>query len=462
LKASADYIMNNINTNGFGAQDFSIWEDMDNYGNYTYTQALYAIGLEAAAKMAAAKGLNSLADNYNGAASTLKTAINRDDTNATGLWNPAGGYYDRDIKYDGTLNRLEDTSALILFSLGLIDINSSRASSTITRFETDLSSDTYGLARFGNDSYYTGDSTYSPSGDEALELSPSWPQMSCWNAINSVYSGNDSKALNILNWFKHRTATGFMVTGEAVSDVSEKPCVSTASEPVTAAAYVLACLVESGAVDLRILPDESNAGCNKTITINSGCTGDWPQYQYVPYYIDKTGDSSDSDTSLKKIYIANDGTNLYLRVDNESGILPVFNDPNKKFQVALFSEDHNGTDPTKTTSINGTYLGRNMAYAYVRNSDSSNFQKYSVSNNNWTFNKDMTSGQFEWNTSTGRVEMKIPLSEIGSSTPVQDDWINLTVVVGKNVNQTWTDMDTINIHYRITGTSESWIFGDFE
>lgn len=462
LKASADYIMNNIDTNGFGPQDFSIWEDMDNFGKYTYTQALYAVGLEAAAKMAAAKGLTSLADSYNGAASTIKSAINRDDTSATGLWYPAGGYYDRDIKYDNSVNRLKDTSALILFALGLIDIDSSRASSTTTSFESTLSSDTYGLARFGNDSYYTGDSTYSPSGDEALELSPSWPQMSCWNAINHVYSGDSTTALNILNWFKHRTGAGFMITGEAVSDVSEKPCVSTASEAVTAAAYVLAYRVLAAGEDLRLIPDQSNAGCFKNITVSAGCSGDWPQYQYVPYYVDNTGDSSDADTSAKKIYIANDGTYLYLRVDNESGILPGFNDPNKKFQVALYCEDFNGTDPTKTTSANGSELGRNMAYEFVRNSNSTTFDKYTVSNNAWTFNKNLSNGQFEWDTSTGRVEMKIPLSEIGSSVPGQDSWINMKIFVGKQVNQVWNDMDSINIHYRITGSTESWIYGDFE
>lgn len=76
LTAAANYVMNNIDSNGFGPQDFSIFEDMDNYGVYTYTQALYAAGLEAMGKMAAQKGLQGLADSYNGAASTIKSAIN--------------------------------------------------------------------------------------------------------------------------------------------------------------------------------------------------------------------------------------------------------------------------------------------------------------------------------------------------------------------------------------------------
>ncbi len=40
LTAAANYVMNNIDSNGFGLQDFSIFEDMDNYGVYMYTQAL--------------------------------------------------------------------------------------------------------------------------------------------------------------------------------------------------------------------------------------------------------------------------------------------------------------------------------------------------------------------------------------------------------------------------------------
>ncbi|MBO9604500.1 MAG: carbohydrate-binding protein [Paenibacillaceae bacterium] len=463
LKATADYIMNNIDADGYGPQDFSIWEDLDNYGIYAYTQALYVAGLEAAAKMAAAKGLGTLADNYNGAASTIKTAINRDDTASdVGLWNWSEGYYDKSIRYDGTLSTMEDASGLILFTLGVIDPHSSRTASTVDRFEADLGSDTYGLARFGNDTYYSGDSYFSPAGDEALEISPSWPQMSAWNAITHVYNNESTEAANIFNWFKHRTAAGWMVTGEAVSDVSEKPIVSTASEPVTAAAFVLAALTKTGAIDMRIVPDESNAGAYKALTVSAGTTGDWPQYQYVPYYLDAAGDSSDSDIAIRKVYAANDGTNLVLRIDNESGSLPGFNDPSKLFQVAVYAEDFTSTDATKNTSINGTALGRNMAYLFKRDSDSNNFNKYTVSGGNWTSSGTVSGGQAEWDTATGRIEVKIPLSAIGHSTPGSNDWFRLKVVLSKKIGGTWTDLDAFANHYRVTGSSTAWLFGDFE
>lgn len=139
-----------------------------------------------------------------------------------------------------------------------------------------------------------------------------------------------------------------------------------------------------------------------------------------------------------------------------------FNDPNKLFQVSVYCEDFNNTDPTSVYSINGTNIVRNMAYCYKRDSDSNNFQKFTVSSGNWAYNKNLTSGQFEWQTSTGRLEMKIPLSEIGSSTPGQNAWFNAVVVISKKVGAAWTDMDTFTIHYRVTGQNQSWIYGDFE
>ena len=280
LKASADYVINNIDENGFGPEDFSIFEDMDNYGVYTYTQALYVAGLQAMAIMARDKGLDGLADSYSGAASTIKTAINRDDTLSTGFWYPKGGYYDKFIRWDDTVSRLKDGSGLILFVTGVVDIESSRAQSTIEAYEKDLLSDGYGMARYATDTYYSKDSYFSPSGDEAVELSPSWPQISNWNALCSVYLNKMTKVEDIFDWHLHRTGAGYMVTGECVSDVTEKPCVSTASEPTTAAAFILAALTWNGDLDLRIVPERSNAGCYRELTVHPGCEGDWSQYQY--------------------------------------------------------------------------------------------------------------------------------------------------------------------------------------
>jgi len=59
--------------------------------------------------------------------------------------------------------------------------------------------------------------------------------MTIWDSVYQSYSGNTAKAYNMLEWFKHRTASGFIVTGEAASNVTEAPLPSTASEPVTEA-----------------------------------------------------------------------------------------------------------------------------------------------------------------------------------------------------------------------------------
>lgn len=458
LTASANYVMNNTDERGFGPEDFSIFEDMDNYGVYTYTQALYVAGLQAMAFMARDKGLDDLADNYSGAASTIKSAINRDDTQSTGLWNPQYSYYDKFIRWDDTVSRLKDGAGLILFVTGVIDIDSSRAQRTMAAFEEDLLSDGFGMARFATDTYYSKDSYFSPSGDEAVELSPSWPQISNWNAICNAYLNNSEKASDIFNWELHRTGAGYMVTGECVSDVTEKPCVSTASEPTTAAAFILAALVVGGNLDMRILPERSNAGCYREITINAGCAGDWTQYQYVPYYLDARGDASSYDQSIKNVYIANDASNLYIRIDNESGSLPGFAEAGETFQTNIFVQGGNGVT-SSTTSLNGTAFNHPVSYALVRSSDSNTIDKYIAgANNSWTSSGSVTGAQCEWDTSTGRIEFKIPFSAIGISAIGTDTWLNTEIVLGGNN----LDSDAFSIHYRLTANNQPWLYGDFE
>lgn len=458
LKASADYVMNNIDENGFGPEDFSIFEDMDNYGVYTYTQALYAAGLQAMAIMARDKGLDGLADSYSGAVSTIKSAINRDDTLSTGLWYPKGGYYDKFIRWDDTVSRLKDGSGLILFVTGVVDIESSRAKSTLAAYEKDLLSDEYGMARYATDTYYSKDSYFSPSGDEAVELSPSWPQISNWNALCNIYLDDFTKAENIFNWHLHRTGAGYMVTGECVSDVTEKPCVSTASEPTTAAAFILAALTWSGDLDLRIVPERSNAGCYRELTVHPSCNGDWAQYQYVPYYLDTRGDAAVQDQSIKNVYMANDADNLYIRIDNESGTLPGFAEAGNIFQTSVYFKTPSAA-VASASSLNGTAFDHPVSCAVVRSSDSNTIDKYIAgSNNNWTSSGSISGAQCEWDPATGRIEFKIPFSALGLSGMGADTWLDTEIVMGGNNS----DSDTFSIHYRLTASNQAWLYGDFE
>lgn len=463
VKNSANYIMNNIDSNtGFGPADKSIWEEGSSPEYYAYTQAAYAMGLKSAALIAAVEGDNTLVDSYNGAGSTIMTAINRDDTASNkGLWNVNNGYYDRCINTDNTVNTLEDTSTNILFALGVIDVNSSRATSHVNKIETDLAVDTYGLPRYANDSFYYT-SQWSPSGNEALEASPSWPQMTMWDSIYQTYKGNTSKAYDMLEWFKHRTGTGYMVTGEAVSNVTEAPLVSTAAEPVTAAAFILASLAYANNYDMRVYSSEYNAGCNKGITVTNGASSDWSQYKYVPYYVDPSDDGvvSDSQSDIKKVYISNDDNNIYIRINNVAGTL-TSSTTNSTFQMTAYVEDFSKTAATSSTSQYGTALGRNMAYMFTRKNTDSGYSKYSVSNGSWTLNKNITSVIApQWDPASGGMEIVIPRSEIGS--PANGSWGHITVDLGKYLNSSWQDQDMLRINYRITGSSDSWLYGNFE
>ena len=457
LTAAANYVMNNIDSNGFGPQDFSIFEDMDNYGVYTYTQALYAAGLEAMGKMAAQKGLQGLADSYNGAASTIKSAINRDDTLANGLWYPKGKYFIKDIRWDNSVSRIKDGAGLILFTTGIIDINSSRARDTISAFEADLLDDEYGMARYAMDTYYSKDSIYSPSGDEAVEVSPSWPQISNWNAICSAYTGDSQKAENIFDWNLHRTCAGYMFTGECVSDVTEKPCVSTATEPTTAASFILAALVWNGDLDMRIIPDRSNAGCYKELAVHDGCEGDWTQYEFVPYYLDACADAVSSDLSIQKVYITNDMSNLYIRVDNESGSLPAYC-AETVFQVGAHIRSSTESAAGTTSTLNGTSLPHSFSKAFVRSSDSTTVDRYEISGSAWAFSNTESGARVEWSPAAGRIQMVIPLESIGAAVSETETWLDCAVSIGSG----GTDSDVFEIHYRLTGSSQQWLYGDFE
>jgi GH15 family glucan-1,4-alpha-glucosidase len=194
VQKSANFIMNNIDQNtGFGPADKSIWEEGDTSEYYTYTQAAYAMGLKSAALISTVLDNDVLTDSYNGAGSTILTAINRDDS-SQGLWNVSNGYYNRCVNFDLSNNTKEDSSTNILFALGAIDVNSSRAASHISKLETDLANDVYGLPRYSNDTFYYT-SQWSPGGNEALEAAPSWPQMTMWDAIYQIYTGNLDKAL---------------------------------------------------------------------------------------------------------------------------------------------------------------------------------------------------------------------------------------------------------------------------
>ncbi len=461
VKNTANFIMNNMDQlKGFGPADFSIWEEGNATEYYTYTQAAYAMGLKSAAMLAKIQGDTALADNYNGAGSTILTAIGK-DTSAGGLWDAANKYFVRSEAPSGTINSLVDSSTDILFALGAVDALSSRAASYINKVESTLASDIYGLARYDGDTFYYT-SQWSPGGNEALEASPSWPQMTMWDSVFQTITGNTQKAYEMLKWFKDRTAAGYMVTGEAVSDVTEQLLASTAAEPVTAASYILASLQYSGLNDTRVYASENNAGCYKSISVTNGAEKDWNQYTYVPYYLDQAGDTAveDKDTDISKAYICNDEKNIYIRINNKSGSLPN-TAAEDKFRISVYTEDFINKAATKTATVNGTELGRNMAYLFTKKNTEQGYHKLTVSNGNWTLNKEISSVIApQWDSRTGGIEVVIPRAEIGS--PANDAWGHITVVLETYRNGNYVDQDIHNFNYNLTSSSDSWFYGNFE
>ena len=480
-KRSADWVMNNVQSNGFGAADCSIWEEQSEYNSFT--QALYVAGLDAAQEMAKAKGLQSLADNYNGAAGTIRSAIQRRSTDLPkGLWNETdsnGRYFNRAVSTDGTANTKVDSSSDVLMIYGVADVMSKRTYDHYRKVTSTIQHDEYGIARYEGDTFYTGKNFYDPGGIEAFEDEPSWPQMSMWAACIEIYSGYDGlkqNALRRLKWYADRCATGYMAPGEAVSNVTLKPCISTMVEPITAASFIIASLVYKGDFDTRILPNQFNAGANATITVHGGCwdtsnqydkTADWEQWKYIPYYMDKTGDNTagDSTRDIKKVYIGNDANNIYIRVDNVGRSLPGYNETNNKFSIAVYSEDFvHGSVPTESSSLYGTSLGRGMSYMVIRHSDSENFVKYTASGSGWGNPTNITGViSPQWECNSGRIEMVIPKSALSSTGSIPDNsWANMVIMIGNNTGSGWSEVDAINIHYRTTGSGTGWMFGNSE
>jgi GH15 family glucan-1,4-alpha-glucosidase len=481
-RRSAEFVRTNIQTNDLGVADCSIWEEASEYNSFT--QALYVAGLDAAQEMAKAKGEQTDADNYNGAAGTIRSAIQRSSMDTVaGLWNESDSsnrYYNRAVNTSGTSRTTVDSSSDVLMTYGVIDMLSRRGYDHYRKITGTLQHDEYGIPRYQGDTFYTGANTWDPGGAEALENEPSWPQMSMWVGMMEIASGYDSlrdNALRRMKWYRDRTNTGYMPVGEAVSNVSLKGCVSTSVEPITGASFIMTALQYLNSFDMRIVPNQYNAGAYSAITVHSDCwdtsniydnVADWEQWKYIPYYLDARNDNTAGDSSrdIAKVYIANDATNIYVRLDNVGKTLPGYNEANDKFMVAVYSEDFkHGAGNAATSSLYGVPLGRNAQYMVMRTSDSANYIKYVPNGSGvWQFNKNITAVIApQWEANSGRIEIVIPKAELSNTGAIADnDWANLVIMIGNNTSDEWSEADAVNIHYRSTGSGSRWIFGNSE
>lgn len=468
LKKAADFVNTHIDSiYGFGPKDASIWEE-DQEFNF-FSQAMYVVGLRGAQYAAIELDEGADSDNWNGAASTILSAMQRSyGWDPTGLYNETAGYYNRAVNGDYTPRTTVDGSTMAAIAWGVIDAASERAQSHAQTVEGYLSRDTWGIARYTGDTYYNT-APFSPAGDEAGGPEAAWPQLAMYMGLYELYTNQGDRTFNRLQWYASRTAKGYIPMGEAVSWVTGQPLVSTTAEPITAAMFVMTELAYQGDFDPRLSAPSANAGAFKTIGVSSGTTGDWAQYSNIPYYSSDTDATlSGSDMSnIERLYVTNDEDNLYLRVDNASGSLSGYGS-NPKFAIHVYSEDfdHGSGISTKSGAFYGRDLGRSMAFLTTRWSDSADMSHFYVNSGSWAWDANLTGVIApQWDVDTGRIEAVIPLSALASSgNPDMGSWAYLSVAIAYEdpVSHTWKDDDVMPIHYRLAAESEAWLYGNVE
>ena len=463
VQAAANFIDNNIGSNGLGAEDNSIWEQTDQYN--TFTEAFYVAGLRAAAHLALTKGNSSDADSWNGAASTILSAVQRSySSSPPGQYNDTTGYYDQGVTSSGSPDTTIDSSSDELIALGDISATSQRAQSQISIVEQAVTHDTSGIARYAGDTYYYT-SPYSPAGNEAGSAEPVWPNMTMLVALYDVYTGNTSDALTRLQWYAAVSGVGYMPPGEAVSWQTDQPIVSTMSEPFTAASFVMSSLAYAGKYDARVYPTNANVSDYATVNETTSPWNDWPQWRNIPYYDGNPAGSASGSamTSITRVYASNDSSNLYVRIDNASGALSAYNTL-PKFAMLVYAQDfnHSGSLYTTTTGYFGGTLDHPMNYLFARWSDSSTFSMFSAnSSGGWTWDSNLSIQAPQWDTGTGRMELQIPITDMASSgSAAAGSYSYVDVEMAYDPSGTWTDDDILGLHYEIASSSTTELFGN--
>jgi GH15 family glucan-1,4-alpha-glucosidase len=468
VQRAADWIISNISSvNGLGAVDFSIWEEPEKgLEHISFTQAWYVAGLFAAQCLAEIRGDTALTDWYAGGPASIMTALQRpSDWGIPGVWNPQG-YFNRAIRQDDSVDTLEDSSSDMLVALGVIDHESGRAASHIATMKNLLTHDVYGLARYQGDIYYYT-SIWDPAGDEVGAPEPVWPQMSMWVAIYEMLTNQKPAALARLQWFVTTTGRGYMPPGEAVSNVTGQSVLSSMSEPLTAASFILAALFYENFYDLRIMPPIYNAGTFLSMIVSPGTKGDLPQWSNIPYFVaSRTPKPNSPMTAVKRVFLTNDAQNIYLRIDNRSGALSGYT-VEPKFALRVYSDDfaHAGGQ-TLSLGLDNQSNHRPMSYAVERHSDENVFRHWSVKTGAWV--QDSIVGGVivpQWDSTAGRLEAVIPISALSSTNPgLGNAWANLVIALASHnpTTNAWIDDGKILIHYRLSAPNQPWIYGNIE
>jgi len=465
VEAAANFIEDNIASNGLGAADASIWEETVQYN--VFTQAYYIAGLRAAAVLANDESASSTADGWNGAASTILTAVQRSDTaSPPGLWDASGGYYDRGIATDGTtVNSLLDSSSMALIVTGDVDAASSRGTTMVDTIDSDLTHDTYGIARYTGDTYYYT-SQYDPAGDEAGAAEPVWPNMTMFDTIDDVYSGQSALAFERLQYYVSVSGVGYMPPGEAVAWPTSQPVLSTMSEPLTAASFILAALTYTGNYDPQVYATNANASAYATVDVTTTPSSDWSKWTNIPYYTFPSGASTSGSamTNIGDVYISNDASDIYVRVDNSSGAFSAYG-ATPEFALLVYAQDFNhSTSLTGTTSGEyGRTLDHAMNYMVGRWSGSTAYTAFTAGSSGWTSSSTLSSIAPQWDTSTGRIEAAIPISALasgGSASTGSWSYLDIELAYQNPTTGTWDDDDLGAVHYQLASSTSTTLYGN--
>lgn len=461
VKAMADFLISKINrTNGLMGPDASIWEEEIEYN--VFSQATSIAGLKSAAEIANILGYHSDRTKWLTAAAVITSSIQRSIySDPPGLWNENEGYYVRALTTTGTVRYTVDSSSLALIIFGAIDPSSERASMHIKKIEQRLSHGIWGIARYEGDVYYYT-SPYSPAGDEVHIPEPSWPTLMFWLEIAKILKGDNSTTMDRLRWYIERIGVGYSPPGEAISWITGEPVISTAIEPMPASQFIWVSLYYLGKIRSPILyevyRDKSvlgNLSYYKTITISFGTAGDWPQWSDVPYLSDTVGDSRSSNnmTDIAKIYMANDDNNIYIRIDNSLGMLSAFN-TEPKFAIHIVVKDLAGRERTYNYAFYWRYISENNAsFILGRWSDSDIYAFFVTDGSKWIYDHAVTSIIApQWDPSTGRIEVAVPISEITSTGAWSyGDVVRVTIVLVYHdpLTDMWIEDDMVTIDYII-------------
>ena len=176
------------------------------------------------------------------------------------------------------------------------------------------------------------------------------------------------------------------------------------SEPLTASSFIMAALSYSGQYDPRVTASNTNLGSSAPVTVTTNAHADWPQWREIPYAQTPSGNSisGSSMTDVRRVYVSNDATNLYVRIDNASGSLSGYNTA-PKFAIEVYAQDfnHSGSIASRTTGQYGRTLDHPMNYLAARWSDSSTFSTFAAGTSAWNWITNLGTIAPQWNTTTG-------------------------------------------------------------